>query len=237
MNDINFKNTPFSILIEEVYELIELRKEYANKSYRERKLAADYQYHSSIADNIFDEASGRNTSSDQPWPGEILALVIDPLYAPAILTVGSYEYIYGRKNEAMNHFLSLTKLPKDTEDLFGIIDKAAEFMIENKDYENAIIIYISAVNAFPQTGLFHNGLSNCYGMLGTFSKAIEEAKSAVNLDNNNHIYLNDLGWSLVEAGHYEEAQPILEKAIRLSPPGYSLPRNNLIKLQKRKGKI
>jgi len=88
-------------------------------------------------ESIISQISPLYDDDNSPWPGEVMALAIDPTYAPAILTVGSYEYIYGRKDEAMIHFMSLTKLPEDTEDLAVIIDKAGDFLIENEDIENA----------------------------------------------------------------------------------------------------
>ena len=33
--------------------------------------------------------------------------------------------------------------------------------------------------------------------------------------------------SWVELGRFDEAEPVLEKAIRMAPPGYDLPANNL----------
>ena len=94
---------PFSRLIEEVEEIAELRWEYAAKSEKDRRVAADVQYHSSIATSLFNELVPGHEDESSRWPGELLALAIDPTYAPAILTVGSYEYIYGRKDEA-GHF-------------------------------------------------------------------------------------------------------------------------------------
>ncbi len=231
---LSFREVPFSRLIEESEELSKLRQEYANKSARERREAADYQYHSSIAESIISQISPLYDDDNSPWPGEVMALAIDPTYAPAILTVGSYEYIYGRKDEAMIHFMSLTKLPEDTEDLAVIIDKAGDFLIENEDIENATKLYFTATTQYPQIALFHNSLSYCYGILGELEKAVEEAKLAVELDPDNYLYLTDLGWSLVEAEKLDEAEIVLEKAVSLSPPDYELARNNLEELRRRK---
>lgn len=61
------------------------------------------------------------------WHDAVAPLAIDPEYAPAMLTVASLEYQYGRVDEAMVLFLELTKLSADTEDLPEIIDKAGAF--------------------------------------------------------------------------------------------------------------
>jgi len=83
----------------------------------------------------------------------------------------------------------------------------------------------------PYISVFHNGLSYCYQKLGDFSKATEEAKIAVELDPENHVYLTDLGWTLVEAKRFDEAEAVLKKAVRLSPPDYDLAKNNLEELK------
>jgi Flp pilus assembly protein TadD len=54
------------------------------------------------------------------------------------------------------------------------------------------------------------------------------------LEPDNYLHLNDLGYSLLEAGHLEEAEVILKRAIGLAPPEYEFARNNLELLHERK---
>lgn len=178
--------------------------------------------------------AGTKPDEDLTWTGEMVALAIDPDYAPAILTVGSHEYIYGRKDEAMNHFLKLTTLSKNTEDLTEIIDKAGDFLIQKKDFDNAIILYASAAKKYPNNPVYHNGLCYCYGKTGDQTSALEEARITVRISPENHVYLTDLGWTLVEAILYDEAQSVLEHAAKVAPPEYDLARNNLEELQRRR---
>jgi len=232
-NAPSFKDIPFSILVKEVKELSDLHNEYAKKSKKQRERAAEYQYNDSYSSTLFNRLIGEE-SRDFRWTGEMVALAIDPDYAPAILTVGSQEYLYGRKDEAMTHFLKLTTLPKNTEDLTEIIDKAGDFLIQNKDFDNAIVLYASAVRNYPGNPVYHNGLSYCYAKIGDYIKAVEEARITVSLDLENHIYLTDLGWTLVEAHMYDEAQSVLEHAVKVAPPEYDLAMNNLEELQRRR---
>lgn len=230
---LTFKNTPFSRLIKESEELAQLRREYESLSQNERKLAADFQYNSSIASQMFNKAVGRTDDEDSPWPGEVTALAIDSKHAPALLTVGSYEYLYGRTDEAMTHFLTLTTLPEETEHISDIIDKAADFLIENQNYENAMVLFSAASREHPNIPKYRNGLSYCFGKLGRLEEAIKQARYAVNLEPENHIYLTDLGWSLVEAEYFDEAQAILERAVSKSPSDYELAKTNLDELRRR----
>jgi hypothetical protein len=42
-----------------------------------------------------------------------------------------------------------------------------------------------------------------------------------------HLHLNDLGYSLLEAGQYAEAESVLQRAVQLAPPEYDLAKGNL----------
>jgi tetratricopeptide (TPR) repeat protein len=235
-----FKKLPFSILIKKEKELLDLRKSFALKSKSERRFAADWEYQSEIAGEVFNNAltiAGEVGFGKSYWPSGIIPLAIDPLYAPAILTVGSIEYQVGRIEEAMNLFLKLTELPEDEEDLSIIIDKAGDFLIDNNDMENALVLYSAAEKAYPNDSLFLIGSGFCLGKLGDFKNSIEKHRRAVALEPNNYKHLNELGFSLMENCEYEEAEEILNKSIALSPDEYEFPRNNLkelINLKKKK---
>ncbi len=231
-NKLTFKKLPFSRLIKESAKLAQLRREYASKSKKERKLAADFQYHDTIATQMFNKAM-RIHEKPAPWPGEVIALAIDPLYAPAILTVGSYEYIYGRIDEAMDLFLSLCAIPENTEDISEIIDKAGDFLLDNQDYHHALTLYSTAVREFPHIAKYYNGYSYCLAKLGRNEEALKESRRMVELEPDNYMFLTDLGWTLVEAERLEEAKDVLEQAVKLAPPDYELARENLKETHRR----
>jgi Flp pilus assembly protein TadD len=63
--------------------------------------------------------------------------------------------------------------------------------------------------------------------------AVAAARKALALKEDDPYVLNDLGWSLVLAGSFEEARAVLERAVALARADYSLPRNNLRELEKR----
>ena len=56
------------------------------------------------------------------------------------------------------------------------------------------------------------------------------------LEPNNYKHLNDLGYSLFEAGKFDEAEQVLKKSISLAPEDYEFPRNNLKELSERRKK-
>jgi len=166
------------------------------------------------------------------WHDAAAPLAIDPEYAPAMLTVGSLEYQYGRAEEAMAQFLRLATLPADTEDLAEIIDRAGDFLIDQGDYVNAARLYAAAARAYPEVGLYHVGLGYCAAEAGRMEESVAHHRRAVELEPNNYLHLNDLGYSLLVAGQYDEAESVLQRAVKLAPPDYDLAEGNLEHLRK-----
>ena len=227
---ISIETHSFQECVKQVKSLAELRAEYANQPADERRKAADWEYHSSIAGRMFNDAlarAGQPSFGEQHWPEGVLALAIDPTFAPAILTVGSMEYQLGRKEKAMELFMALTKLPPDEPDLPEIIDKAGDFLIDEGDYTNALALYAAAEAAFPDEAVYPVGVSYCLGKLGRYEEALTKARRADELEPENYMHLNDLGWALCEAGYLQEAKETLQRSVALAPDDYELARNNL----------
>ena len=121
---LTLKDLPFKRLVQEDPDLASIRQEYKDKPARKRFMAAQWEYESSTATELFNQgitlAQGTTAltfaTGPGPCPGAVLALAIDPTYAPALLTVGSAEYQLGRIDEAMELFLGDIKavtLPTD----------------------------------------------------------------------------------------------------------------------------
>ena len=234
-----FENSAFSVLVEEDRDLAALRRDYASKPARERRMAADWEYHSEMAGEIFNNSmalAGKEGLGKSFWPSGIVAFAIDPLYAPALLTVGSIEYQIGRLGEAMKLFITLTTLPKDEEDLVIITDKAGDFLIDQDDYENALALYSAAEKAYPRETVYLNGSGYCLGELGRYEDSVEKQRRVDALEPNNYKHLNDLGYSLFEAGKFDEAEEVLQRSISLAPPDYEFSRNNLSELREKRNR-
>jgi len=235
-----FKQYSLSHLVETEPDLASLRKKYASKSAEKRRMAADWEYHSAMASDLFETAIARTgqTGLGRPyWPPGIVALVVDPQYAPALLTVGTLEYQCGRIKEAINLFRKLAELPKDEKDLPEIIDEAADFLIDQKDYKNALELYLAAERLDPEQSTYFVGSGYCLGKLSRFKESIEKHRQAVALEPTNYKYLNDLGFTLLEAGAIEEAEKVLKKSESLAPSDYKFPTNNLKELYERKRRV
>ncbi len=156
----SFQDNSFAWLLEHDKGLQWLRLKYQKCSAEERRMAADFEYHAASVDQLFNEAIGQ-AMQVHAIPGEAVALAIDPSYAPAILTIGTYEYILGRTEEAIRLLLELVNLPQDTEDLVIIIDKAASFLIARHEIGMAKKLYSAALENFPGEHTFQDGVAYC----------------------------------------------------------------------------
>lgn len=154
------------------------------------------------------------------------ALEFDPTYAPAILSMGSVEYQRRRKDQGRTLFLSLLALPENTPDLCEIIDEAGSFLIQIKEYDDGLELFHAAVEKFPSVAALYQGLGCCAGHKGLHTQAVQAAKRALELEHDNQEVVNDLGWSLLEAGQLQEAREMLRKAVSLKPDD-ELARQNL----------
>ena len=223
---------PFRELVKKDAELKKLRAQYADVPAEQRRNAAQWAQDSAHASMLVAEALGEPDWVHPAWHDAAAPLAIDPEYAPAMLTVGSLEYQYGRVEEAMTLFLKLTTLPADTEDLPEIIDRAGDFLIDQEDHVNAAQLYAAAARAYPEVALYHVGLGYCVGKTGRVEESVAHHRRAVELDPDNYLHLNDLGYSLFQAGQYDEAEQVLKRAVKLAPPEYDLAKGNLDHLRK-----
>jgi len=230
------RDMPFSQLVQADPVLAEARREYTSMPPAHRRTAAQWEYDSRIAGDLFADACAHVGREALPLPrfdAGVLALAIDPLFAPALLTVGSLEYQYDRVDAAMELFLTLPSLPQEEPDIVEIVDKAGDFLLDRNDHRNALLLYRAATRKRPAISVYWSGVGYCLGRLGRKEEAVAAARRAVALEPTNAVPLTDLGWALVEAGSHAEAHTVLEQAVAQAPEGFDLPRNNLSELDRR----
>jgi len=201
-------------------------------------MAADWAYHRRIADGLFEKAVRQTVAGPEPVARHeegVVALAIDPLYAPALLTVGSLEYQLGRREAAMQMFLTLAALPAEEPDLAEIVEKAAAMLLDAGAVDHARQLYQHAADCHPGIATYWSGIGYCLARCGQRIEAVNATRRAVALEPDNPVLLNDLGWTLVEAGQYAEARSVLLQAVALAEPDNDLPRQNLAELERRAG--
>jgi tetratricopeptide (TPR) repeat protein len=188
-------------------------------SYTEQDFYAEAEY----ADSILRTGLGDHEGSIAALRR---SLGFKPTYAPAILSLGSVEYQLGKRAKGQELFRSLLSLPKNTPDLCEIIDEAGSFLIDIGAYKDGLELYRSAVEWFPAAAVLHQGIGCCAGHEECHEEAIAASERALQLEPDNQKFVNDLGWSLLEAGRITEARCTLERAVSMDPSD-ELARENL----------
>ena len=181
----------------------------------ERRFAAQGQY----AESIFRSSLGDIEASIKALE---LALEIDSEYAPVIMSMGSVEYQRQNTDRGKELLLSLISLPAmaadgGENDLVEIIDKAGDFLIQSGNYADGLELYRAATIRFPKHSVLHQGVGCCAGHEGQHNVAIAASEAALELDPENQKYINDLGWSMFEAGFLDKAKQVLERAVAMDP--------------------
>ena len=225
----------FEKLLLEDQDLSALRTEYARRSLSERRAAAEWAYDEAIANSMFTAALARvdpDGDHQAGWPRGFAALAIDPEYAPALLSVGCYEYGAGRKRQRMDLLFQLTELSAHKADWVEIVDKAGSFLVNFGAHDNARRVYQAALKVRPDQLEFIIGLGWVLCRVGQQAEALPWLKKAVAKAPDESSVFNDYGWALAELGRFDEAEPALEKAVQLAPPGDELPLNNLARMRR-----
>ncbi len=166
------------------------------------------------ADSIFRNALGDREGSIAMLKRSLQAL---PTYAPAIFSMGTVEYQGGRIAQGRELFHSLLSLPKKTHDICQIIDEAGTFLTRRKEYEDGMALYRAAVKKYPDKGVLWEGFGYCAGHAGLHEEAVAASQRAVELEPKNQEFVNDLGWTLLQAGHLLQAREPLERAVSMDP--------------------
>ena len=176
----------------------------------ERQFYAEGEY----ADSIVRDAMGDRAGSIAALKRALEAM---PTYAPAILTMGSVEYLLGRIAEGRELFQSLLSLPKNTTDIRQIIDEAGTFLTRIEAYEDGMALYRAAVKRYPDVAALWEGLGYCASNAGFDEEAIPANQRALELEPENQKLVNDLGWTLFRADRFVEARETLERAVSMDP--------------------
>ncbi len=187
-----------------------MRSKRSRGSHASTQFAVEAEY----AESIF-----RNALGDAPASIAALkrALTINPEYAPAILSMGSVEYQLRRRASGKRMFFSLLSLPEETEDLCKIIDEAGSFLIDTNEYADGLELYRLAARRFPNIAEFQQGIGCCAGHEGYIDEALAASRRAIDLDARNAAYVSDLGWTLVLAQRYLEAEVMFQRALAMDP--------------------
>ena len=174
----------------------------------ESLFAAEAAYADSIFRTILGDSEGCMSALRR-------SLSYAPTYAPAILALGTAEYQLRRFSRGRRLLFSLLGLPRDIEDITEIIDKAGNFLIQSSRYSEGLALYRQAAARYPRVGVFQQGIGCCAGHESLRKEAISASRAALALEPKNQRFVNDLGWTLYEAGRFQEAFTVLKRAVAM----------------------
>lgn len=198
---------------------------------------SDKTEHLFAAEAAYADGMFRSALGDGPGCIKALRRSLNYLatYAPALLSLGSTEYQLGNLAKGRKLFHALLELPDNTKDLFEMIDKAGDFLIQSGWYPDGLELYRRATDRFPRVAVFHQGIGCCFGHLHLHREAILASRAALALEPDNQHFINDLGWSLYQAGKIEEARSMLERAVAMDKTDSLAAENLRICLEENKG--
>ncbi len=98
--------------------------------------------------------------------------------------------------------------------------------IKNLTWKNNIVFWSEMVEKYPQNALAHSTLGNSFRKSGFLNSAINEYKTALNLDPGYAMDYNSLGSCFYEKGMFPEALNEFKKALKLNPD-LSITYNNI----------
>jgi len=118
---------------------------------------------------------------------------------------GDFEKSEKSFNEALrlepDHFKSLLHLSR--------------LMIDQKRYEDALVRLTHAGELGPQSADVQRLLARAYSGYGKTDEAVAAYRRTIELDTRDAWAMNNLGFLLIEKERYDEALPVLQKAVSL----------------------
>ena len=145
-----------------------------------------------------------------------------------LYSVSSFRSFKNKFKSFREYVLSLLTLPFDLQALENVARTVSNFkflpillkgfyMVHTRSVEDAIGIYIKAIEKAPGFVPLYCLLGDIYRSLGRFEDAITEYKMAIWLDSLNVEAYRHLCQAYEELGDYDSAVEIYEKLIQITP--------------------
>ncbi len=94
---------------------------------------------------------------------------------------------------------------------------AANRLREQKDYQQALQIYLDLLRQYPDNGEIYQWIAKCYYELKNYDEAFSASKEAIRLDRNLSLPHLILAYISVHQGNLEDAALEAQDAYNLSP--------------------
>jgi tetratricopeptide (TPR) repeat protein len=98
--------------------------------------------------------------------------------------------------------------------------KRAQVYLDDRNFEEALKIYLPITKGDPQNALAYQGIAECYYYLGQFEKAVESAEKAIAIDPTLLIPHTILAFTYGRNGNLEKSRSEAQVALKLVPNSY-----------------
>jgi tetratricopeptide (TPR) repeat protein len=87
----------------------------------------------------------------------------------------------------------------------------ARLYVAMKDYQHAVTTYQEAQRHFPKEPSLYYELGMCYGQQKQWEPALQNLSKAAELDPENRLFNNILGYATARAGRYDESVKVFQR--------------------------
>lgn len=141
-------------------------------------------------------------------------LKIDPLYSQVLKRITVVYLLQNKADEALKYIEQVDEVEQDV-DYFVLL---AECYTIKKDYKKSISILEKGLVDNPTSPQILYYLASLYEQNKQRDKAIDSIRKALNVEPDNHIFQNFLGYMYAEMGvNLNEAMQLIKKALEQEP--------------------
>jgi tetratricopeptide (TPR) repeat protein len=188
------------------------------------------------------------------WRSFKAALALDPEHAPSHEELGIMYVGMGQPEAAVMHLTKATEIDPKRWRAFNALAVLADM---DERYEDAVNLYLDALEGYPNSGMLMNNIGYSYYLAGDLQNATNWFDAAIQAEpdyapavkNLGLLYArqgwydeavttfkrvtddpqayNDTGYIALRNGDYDQASKLLADAIRLSPVYYEIAYENL----------
>lgn len=187
----------------------------------------EFLLESAIADSVFMQAFGQTPICSVATVEQKLldVLDLDPENVEGLNLLAQVYAQTERPEKALQCFKKFFSMAISEEDIVKAASGLTQAYEGIEEYEKAIKIYEMVLSKIKNAELY-NGLGYCWSKLSAFDKGIKYSKLAVDLEPDNAVFVNDLGFTYLENGELEKAKQLFLRSLEIDPE-YDLAKRNL----------
>jgi len=158
---------------------------------------------------------------EQNWPEGLAAAINNETIAQDTLQMGLYFNFSGRRIEALDYLAEAVRMSPRNEwykEVFKVACKSiGQFLVEEQKLNEALALFIRAVQLVPRNAALHGQLGVLYMMLNKGEEAGKHFEKAVELDPYDAVAMYNLGFLYLKASERVAAMEMFQRAVEIKP--------------------